>query len=125
MEGLNCRQKMSVLRALNDPIERARIVKATWLESGLTQDEFGRQIGCSQGQVAALCRLLQLPTAWRERVRRKQLSPTHADALLKGKLRPALLAAIEEKYFPKWHTPRKLPRWEKFHREVSLLDRRL
>jgi ParB-like chromosome segregation protein Spo0J len=123
MKRLAFEQRMELLRAVNDPIQHARLVVSTWLESGLTQEEFGRRIGCSQSQIAALRRLLRLHPKWRERIRRRQISATHADTLLRHENNPTVLAIVEDRYFRRGHRPAPLPHWKKFDREVAEIEK--
>lgn len=64
-------------------LEEAEACQAAIAEHGLTQEELARQLGRTQSAVANKLRILRLPQAMRERIRREGLSERHARALLR------------------------------------------
>jgi len=69
-EDLNC---------LEEALGYRRLIE----EYGLTQEELGRRLGCSQPTIANKLRLLKLSPAVQDLVRSGRLSETHARALLR------------------------------------------
>lgn len=64
-------------------LEEAEAYQAAIAEHALTQEELARQLGRTQSAVANKLRILRLPQALRERIRREGLSERHARALLR------------------------------------------
>ncbi|MCG0277060.1 MAG: ParB/RepB/Spo0J family partition protein [Thermanaeromonas sp.] len=65
-----------------NPLEEARAYEALMVEYGLTQEEIASRVGKSRPVIANALRLLQLPAAVQEMLRRGELSAGHARALL-------------------------------------------
>lgn len=79
-------------RAALDPIEEARAINRMRKARGMSSVEVGAQLGRSQSWVDMRLSLLDLPTAWQDKVRRGEVGATHAAAVARekaGKTRPA------------------------------------
>ena len=80
-------------RADLDPIEEARGIRQLLGECDMTQAELAQRIGKSQPWVANRLRLLRLPESVLKQVESGELSPGHAQILLKYEAAPKLIAA--------------------------------
>ena len=80
-------------RADLDPIEEARGIRQLLGECDMTQAELAHRIGKSQPWVANRLRLLRLPEAVLKQVESGELSPGHAQILLKYEAAPKLIEA--------------------------------
>ena len=80
-----------------NPIERATAIKTTLDgDPDCTQEEVGKRIGLSQGGVANLLRLLELPQPWRQRLMSGEISQAEARSILPWIACPAVLKELDE-----------------------------
>ncbi|GIW42471.1 MAG: chromosome partitioning protein ParB [Candidatus Binatia bacterium] len=79
-----------------NPLDAAQAYKRLADEFGLTQEEIARRIGKSRAAVANAIRLLSLPPAIQEEIRRGSLTEGHARALAGVSSREAQLQVAEE-----------------------------
>lgn len=86
----------NVQRADLDPLEEAGGYQRLQSEFALTQDEIARRVGKSRPAIANALRLLHLPAATQEEIRRGRLTAGHARALL-GMEDPAAREALTQK----------------------------
>jgi ParB family chromosome partitioning protein len=64
------------------PIEKAQSFQELKEQSGLTHQQLAKEVGLERSSVSNYLRLLELPSAVRDRIRRKELSMGHARAIL-------------------------------------------
>ncbi len=65
-----------------DPIEEATAYERLMRETGLNQEELGKQIGRNRTTIANSLRLLKLPEEMQKAVRAGEITPGHARAIL-------------------------------------------
>jgi ParB family chromosome partitioning protein len=72
----------NIQRANLNPIEEASAYKQLMDIEGLSQEEVAVKVGKNRATVANVLRLLKLPSEMQESVRKNELSPGHARAVL-------------------------------------------
>lgn len=76
------------------------VEQAIWyqqlLDTGLTQQQVAAMVGCEQAKVSTAVGLLKLPAEWQQRVISREITGTHAKALLPWKDHPTVMEAVEK-----------------------------
>jgi ParB family transcriptional regulator, chromosome partitioning protein len=79
------------------PIEEAQGFAAAIEAHGLTQQQLGQQLGCSQAKIANALRLLKLPASWQQRLANGEITANVAkEVLLPLAEHPEVLANLDE-----------------------------
>jgi ParB family chromosome partitioning protein len=93
-----------------DPLEEAEGIRRLIDLARISQAGAGRRIGRSQGYVGHALSLLRLPAAVQERLRRGEISPSHAEVLVRLVDRPAEACAVAARIAAEGITSRDLER---------------
>ncbi|QDT54621.1 Chromosome-partitioning protein Spo0J [Caulifigura coniformis] len=103
-EAIFLRGEENERREQLDAIEQA-IWYQQLIDTGLTQQQVAEMVGCEQAKISTAVGMLKLPADWQKRIIAREITPTHAKALLAWKERPTVLAAVA-KALDEWKKPK-------------------